>query len=55
MGIKFTFIFTKKGRIECTNYRTQSLPTGNKVPLFVNQGDRVKIDTRTGEYVERVK
>ncbi|RZL30393.1 MAG: elongation factor P [Pedobacter sp.] len=26
-----------------------------KVPLFVNQGDRVKIDTRTGEYVERVK
>jgi len=26
-----------------------------KVPLFVNQGDRVKVDTRTGEYVERVK
>ncbi len=26
-----------------------------KVPMFVNQGDRVKIDTRTGEYVERVK
>lgn len=26
-----------------------------KVPLFVNQGDRVKIDTRTGEYMERVK
>jgi elongation factor P len=26
-----------------------------KVPLFVNQGDKVKIDTRTGEYVERVK
>ena len=25
------------------------------VPLFVNQGERVKIDTRTGEYVERVK
>lgn len=29
------YAFTKKGRIECTNYRTQSLPTGNKVPLFV--------------------
>lgn len=27
--------FTKKGRIEVTNYRTQTLPTGNKVPLFV--------------------
>ena len=23
------------------------------VPLFVNQGDRVKIDTRTGEYLSR--
>ncbi|HVG16976.1 MAG TPA: DUF2330 domain-containing protein [Chitinophagaceae bacterium] len=27
--------FTKKGRIECTNYRTVSIPTGSKVPLFV--------------------
>lgn len=26
-----------------------------KVPLFVKVGDRVKIDTRTGEYVERIK
>ncbi|GAB3933986.1 elongation factor P [Mucilaginibacter myungsuensis] len=26
-----------------------------KVPLFVNQGDKIKVDTRTGEYVERVK
>ena len=26
-----------------------------KVPMFVNQGDKVKVDTRTGEYVERVK
>ncbi|MFN3529247.1 MAG: elongation factor P [Bacteroidia bacterium] len=25
------------------------------VPLFVNQGDRIKIDTRTGDYIERVK
>jgi elongation factor P len=24
-----------------------------KVPLFVNQGERIKIDTRTGEYIER--
>jgi elongation factor P len=23
------------------------------VPLFVNQGDRIKIDTRTGEYLSR--
>ncbi len=26
-----------------------------KVPLFVDKGDKVKIDTRTGEYVERAK
>ena len=25
-----------------------------KVPLFVNEGDVVKVDTRTGEYLERV-
>lgn len=25
-----------------------------KVPLFVNQGDRIRVDTRTGEYMERV-
>ena len=24
------------------------------VPLFVNTGDRIKIDTRSGEYIERV-
>lgn len=26
-----------------------------QVPLFVSEGDTIKIDTRTGEYVERVK
>jgi len=33
------------------------LETGLKanVPMFINQGDVVKIDTRTGEYIERVK
>lgn len=25
------------------------------VPLFINTGEKLKIDTRTGEYVERVK
>ena len=25
------------------------------IPLFVNQGDIVKVDTRTGEYADRVK
>ena len=26
-----------------------------KVPMFMKVGDRVKVDTRTGQYVERVK
>lgn len=25
------------------------------VPLFLNEGDKIKVDTRTGEYLERVK
>lgn len=26
-----------------------------QVPLFINEGDQVKVDTRTGTYIERVK
>jgi len=29
------YAFCKRGRIECTNYRTVSLPTGKNIPLFV--------------------
>ena len=25
-----------------------------KVPLFINEGDKIRVDTRTGEYVDRV-
>ncbi|MBL7729095.1 MAG: DUF2330 domain-containing protein [Dinghuibacter sp.] len=31
------YAFTRKGRVECTNYRSVSLPTGKNVPLFVLQ------------------
>jgi elongation factor P len=33
-----------------------TLETGHtvQVPLFVNTGDRVKVDTRSGEYLTRV-
>ena len=34
---------------------TLSTGASIKVPLFVNQGDVLRIDTRTGEYVSRVK
>ena len=35
--------------------QTAILETGFKIniPLFVNQGDRIRVDTRTGEYMER--
>ena len=26
-----------------------------KVPIFINEGDKVKIDTKSGNYIERVK
>ena len=29
------YAFTRKGRIEATNYRTVTLPTGKNIPLFV--------------------
>ena len=35
--------------------KNATLETGAviRVPLFINQGERVRIDTRTGEYLER--
>ncbi|MBK7432843.1 MAG: DUF2330 domain-containing protein [Chitinophagaceae bacterium] len=29
------YAFTRKGRIECTNYRNVNIPTGQHIPLFV--------------------
>jgi elongation factor P len=36
--------------------KAATLETGAtiRVPVFINEGDTVKIDTRTGEYLERV-
>lgn len=38
-----------------TKLATLSTGAQINVPLFINQGDWLRIDTRTGEYVERVK
>ena len=38
---------TKPATVE-TNYTLQ-------VPLFIDEGEQIKIDTRSGEYIERVK
>ncbi len=29
--------------------------TSIQVPLFINQGEKIRVDTRTGTYMERVK
>ena len=44
-----------KGNTATNATKPATLETGAQinVPLFVNQGDRVKIDTRTGEYLSR--
>ncbi len=46
-----------KGDTATNVSKPATLSTGAEVavPLFVNQGDRIKIDTRTGEYAERAK
>ena len=40
---------------EGNTYKPATLETGYslQVPLFVNTGDKIRIDTRTGEYMER--
>ena len=46
-----------KGNSAVNIYKSAVLENGFKVkvPLFINVGDKVKVDTRTGEYVERAK
>lgn len=38
-----------------TKPATVETGTEVRVPLFISPGDRIKIDTRTGEYLERAK
>ena len=46
-----------RGDTATNTLKPATLDNGAKVnvPLFVNVGDKVKVDTRTGAYVERVK
>ncbi len=46
-----------KGNTATGATKPATLETGAvvQVPLFVEQGEKVKVDTRTGEYVERAK
>lgn len=46
-----------KGDTATNTLKPAKIDTGTEVmvPLFVNEGDWVKVDTRTGSYVERIK
>ena len=44
-----------KGNTATNTLKPATLETGAevRVPLFINEGERIRIDTRTGEYMER--
>lgn len=44
-----------KGDTATNTLKPATLETGAeiKVPLFINEGDMIRVDTRTGEYMER--
>lgn len=46
-----------KGDTSTSAQKYATVETGAeiRVPLFINQGDKVKVDTKTGDYMERVK
>nr|HID58849.1 elongation factor P [Desulfobacterales bacterium] len=58
--VELTIVKTEpgiKGDTASKATKPATLETGKviSVPLFLDAGDRVKVDTRTGTYVERVK
>lgn len=48
---------SEKGNTVSNVYKEATLDNGLlvKVPMFMRVGEKVKVDTRTGEYIERVK
>ncbi len=46
-----------KGNTATNTLKPAKLETGAeiRVPLFIDEGEKIRIDTRTGEYMERVK
>lgn len=45
-----------RGNTVSSSFKPAELETGLKinVPLFINEGDMIKVDTRTNEYLERL-
>jgi elongation factor P len=46
-----------KGDTSTGAMKKATVETGTEinVPLFINQGDKVRVDTATGAYIERAK
>jgi elongation factor P len=46
-----------KGDTATNTLKPATVETGAevRVPLFINEGDKIKINTKDGSYVERVK
>ena len=46
-----------KGNTATNTFKPATTETGAniQVPLFINEGDKIKIDTEKGAYLERVK
>lgn len=58
--IEATVTYTEpgiKGDTATNTMKPATIDTGAevRVPLFIDNGERIKVDTRTGHYVERVK
>ena len=47
----------ERGNTATNTFKNATVETGTnvKVPLFINEGDKIKVDTRSGNYSERVK
>ncbi len=59
-NVEFEITYTEpgvKGDTVSSTTKPATIETGAtiNVPLFVNMGDRIKVDTRNGNYIERVK
>jgi len=58
--VEMTITYTEPGlrgdtATNATKPATIDTGASIKVPLFINEGDRIKVDTKTGHYVERIK
>jgi len=57
MEVTYTEPGLKGDTASSTALKAAEIETGASVnvPLFINTGDKIKVDTRTGDYSERVK